>query len=173
VIADNATRWNLVYLIFERALKLRDVIDLMIKRSIKKKQNSLSHKDELLNDDWLILSRTAEILKLFYILVVRMQGRASRGGRGLLWKVLFTMEFLMGILESRAVEYGKDFNESKHRADPEILKCMDINLLDYKFLLIILKMAGINLIIIIILLTILLYILFPFFYIKLTNGDIL
>jgi hypothetical protein len=51
----------------------------------------------------------------------------------------FTMEFLMGILESRAVEYGKDFNESKHRADPEILKCMDINLLDYKFLLIYLK----------------------------------
>jgi hypothetical protein len=51
-----------------------------------------------------------------------MQNRVSRGGHDSLWKILPKMKFLIGILESKAVEYNKDFNEFKPRTDPEILK---------------------------------------------------
>ena len=131
IIFNNAIRWNLVYLIIKRVFKLRDAIDFMIKRSVEKKQKSLSKEDKFLNDDWIIFSRTAEILKPFYTFTVRMQSRASRGGRGSLWEVLPTLEFLMGILENKAVEYGKDLTEFRRRKDPETLKQIDIDLPDY------------------------------------------
>jgi hypothetical protein len=49
------------------------------------------------------------------------------------------MEFLIGILENKAVKYDKDLNKFKRRIDLEILKQIDINLSNYKFLLIYLK----------------------------------
>ena len=56
-----------------------------------------------------------------------------------MWEVIPTLEFLMGILENKAIEYGKDLTEFRQRADPQTLEQMDIDLPDHKHLLICLK----------------------------------
>ncbi len=45
----------------------------------------------------------------------------------------------MGILENKAVKYGKDLTEFRRKTDPETFKQIDINLPDYKYLLICFK----------------------------------
>jgi hypothetical protein len=49
------------------------------------------------------------------------------------------MEFLIDILENKAVKYSKDLNKFKRKIDSEIFEQMDIDLPDHKFLLTYLK----------------------------------
>ena len=107
-IQDNDTRWNSWFLMIRRALNLRDAIDLFIKRHVEKNKSSLSKLDELSNGDWDTIIRIKEILQPFYMLTKRTEGQARTGSYRALWEALLTMEYLLGTLEKRAVEYGAE-----------------------------------------------------------------
>jgi hypothetical protein len=141
VTQDNSTRWNSTYLMIERALKLRDTIDLFIKRAVEKpkKDAPLSRDDELSSDDWLVIARTCELLKPFYTTTIRLQSRAVNASHGALWETLPTIEFLLGFLESKAVEYGVNLETFKQRTSAEILATMDITLPSHENLLVAIK----------------------------------
>ena len=137
-IQDNDTRWNSWFLMIRRALNLRDAIDLFIKRHVEKNKSSLSKLDELSNGDWDTIIRIKEILQPFYMLTKRTEGQARTGSYGALWETLPTMEYLLGTLERRAVEYGAELMSWKQltvKIAPQIFKQMDITLADHKHIL--------------------------------------
>ncbi len=74
ITQDNLIRWNLTYLMIERAFKLRDTIDFFIKRAVEKSKKDVSFfcNDEFSSDDWLVIVRTYEFLKFFYITTIRL-----------------------------------------------------------------------------------------------------
>jgi hypothetical protein len=109
LIVDNATRWNSLYLMIERALKLRDRIDrfcidyadTMHGSSTKKAQtdDELAHllKNDTLNgDDWIALSEVVFILRPFYDLTKR-----AEGDRGVLSDYLTTLNKLLAHVRER------------------------------------------------------------------------
>ena len=137
-IQDNDTRWNSWYSMIGRALDLRDAIDLFIKRHIEKKDSSLSKQDELSSSDWDAITRMKEILEPFYMLTKRTEGRAEIGSYGALWEVLPTIEYLLGTLERKAVEYGAEIGSWKQltaKTAPQIFKQMDVTHADHKHIL--------------------------------------
>ena len=105
---DNATRWNSLYLIIERAIKLRDRIDLFClhhpdalhgkstkrPQSVEEQQHLLKH-DILSGDDWLALNEVIDILKLFYDLTKRAEGTKLSGERGVLSDYMITLNILL------------------------------------------------------------------------------
>lgn len=108
LVVDNATRWNSLYSIIERALLVRERIDSfciaeaesMHGSSIKKattndKRDSLLSNDTLTNDDWLALSEIKEILYKFYILTKRAEGSSMNSDRGVLADYMVTMNTLL------------------------------------------------------------------------------
>ena len=125
----------------ERALKLRDIIDLFIKRAVEKlkKNISFSRDDKFSSDDQLIIARTYELLKFFYIITIRLQSRAVKASYGVLQEILLTIEFLLGFLESKAVEYRVNLETFKQRISAEILAMMDITFLSHENLLVAIK----------------------------------
>jgi hypothetical protein len=105
---DNATRWNSLYLMIERAIKLKDRIDLfclyeadnMHGSSMKKaytpeeKERLLKH-DKLEKEDWDALNDVMAILKKFYDLTKRGEGTSLTGDRGILSNYMTTLNDLL------------------------------------------------------------------------------
>lgn len=54
LVADNETRWNSVFLMIERAIRLRESVDLYYIQSVAEK-DGLSQEDILTAEDWVIL----------------------------------------------------------------------------------------------------------------------
>ncbi len=142
VIQDNNTRWNSVFAMIQRALLLRDPLDLFIKRALEKpeKDKPLPQEDELSSHNWDILSRTAELLKPFNDQTIRLQSRAPHASHGSLWETVPTIEFLLSGLEEHAVRYGRD-DKSKKKVTKRALKQTDIDDSDHEHLLACIKNA--------------------------------
>jgi hypothetical protein len=114
LVVDNATRWNSLYLMIERAMKLRDRIDRfcidnadsMHGSSTKKAQtpheiDRLLKNDALSGEDWLALAEILSILKPFYDLTKRAEGNSLRSERGILSDYLTTLNKLIVHVKDR------------------------------------------------------------------------
>ncbi|KJZ79535.1 hypothetical protein HIM_01004 [Hirsutella minnesotensis 3608] len=119
LVVDNATRWNSLYLMIERAIKLRDRIDrfcidhaeFMHGSSNKKalsmeEQESLLKHDSLTADDWAVLTEIVAFLEKFYTLTKRAEGSKLSSDRGVLSDYLTTLNVLL----KHAREYRDDIN---------------------------------------------------------------
>lgn len=112
VIADNATRWNSVYKMIERALQLRDSIGLFSLRYSDPAYTKTPLQDRLGADDWEQLKIIMVLLKPFYQLTLHLEGRAKDGNRGAIWETLPSMDLLLAHLEAAKEEY--EFSEYSH-----------------------------------------------------------
>lgn len=104
LVSDNATRWNSLYSMIERALKLRQRIDLfcfehkdavhgksMKERATNADQDALLSKDILTSDDWSALAEALAILKPFYDLTKRAEGTKLTADRGTISDYMVTL----------------------------------------------------------------------------------
>jgi hypothetical protein len=107
LVVDNATRWNSLYLMIDRALKLKDRIDTFcvdnadeLHGALKdvpkdqRQQRSLSN-DVLKKDDWEALAEIKTILIKFWELSVRAEGTKIQGDRGVLSDYMTTLNTLL------------------------------------------------------------------------------
>jgi hypothetical protein len=105
---DNATRWNSLYLMIERAIKLKDRIDLFclhqadqMHGSSTKRATTADEKERLLKhdalekEDWDTLNDVMAILEPFYKLTIRAEGTTITGDRGILSNYLTTLNTLL------------------------------------------------------------------------------
>jgi hypothetical protein len=119
LVVDNATRWNSLYLMIERAIKLRDRIDRfcidhaesMHGSSNKKaqsmdEQESLLKHDSLTADDWAVLTEIVAFLEKFYALTKRAEGSKLSSDRGVLSDYMTTINVLL----KHAREYRDEIN---------------------------------------------------------------
>jgi hypothetical protein len=108
LVVDNATRWNSLYAIIERAMKLRDRIDRFcidnrdqMHRSRQEKAQTpedeahLLRNDVLDADDWRVLTETIMILEKFMVLTKRAKGTESGADRGILSDYMTTLNGLI------------------------------------------------------------------------------
>lgn len=109
LVIDNATRWNSLYSMIERSLKLRDRIDHFCinyadhmhgaearkrAQTDEEREQLLSH-DILTADDWHALSEVLAILKPFHDLTLRGEGSLADSSRGLLFDYMPTLNILL------------------------------------------------------------------------------
>jgi hypothetical protein len=81
VLVDGGIRWNSVYAMIERALKLRHAIDLFFLHYSHVGEGYDISGDNLNPQDWVDLGHFHAILKPFKDLIQRMEGRANKIGR--------------------------------------------------------------------------------------------
>jgi hypothetical protein len=74
---DNDTRWNSFFTSAERALKLKDPIDIYAQQMSREKDKNkrLPAENILTEDDWSVLSITLEILKPFKVLTKKFESK--------------------------------------------------------------------------------------------------
>jgi len=126
LVVDNATRWNSLYLMIDRALKLKNRIDsfcvdnadelhgaLKDIPQAERQARSLSN-DVLKKDDWEALLEIKTILEKFWQLSERAEGTKIQGDRGILSDYMTTLNGLLNHVR----EYRDDLNI---RADDEEL----------------------------------------------------
>ena len=80
VKADNDTRWNSIYLMILRAIKLKDIIDTFcrLSRTDEKPEKRIPEEDVLQHEDWLVLTEILEILKPYIEYTKYFEGREPR-----------------------------------------------------------------------------------------------
>ena len=115
LVADNATRWNSLYRMIQRAIQLKNQVDYFLiqhsasshssSRPGSEEERALKH-DLLTPEDWLLLVEMLEILKPFETLTTRMEGYGLKGERGCVWEYLTSLEFLMTKLEEKKQSYN-------------------------------------------------------------------
>jgi hAT family C-terminal dimerisation region len=119
LIADNATRWNSLYQMIERALKLRDRIDMYTfanrgschgskQRGVgltAAKQETLLQNDLLTEDDWLTLNEIMQILKPFYDYTLYSEAKSDTAHRGTLSEYIILLNKLTEIMRRKRDEY--------------------------------------------------------------------
>jgi len=114
---DNATRWNSLYSMIERALKLRDRItrycdenenemhgpkEKASRTTPADEQQKLLKHDKLTSDDWKVLQEILNILKPFYTFTKRAEGKGHSADRGVVSEYLVTLnELLLHIRTAR------------------------------------------------------------------------
>lgn len=118
LLSDNATRWNSLYLMIERAIKLRDRIDRFcidhadsMHGSTKKAQTNLEKEqllknDTLSGDDWKALAEVMDILKKFYDLTKRAEGTKLSSDRGVLSDYMATLNELLNHVRELRDDYN-------------------------------------------------------------------
>ncbi|KAM4063327.1 transposase-like protein [Hirsutella rhossiliensis] len=105
------TRWNSIYMMINRALELRNAIELYQSRWQKPKNDPV-HRDLTKNflgaADWAELECFHNFLKPFYVLAKTMEGNANNasaeGGHGAVWETLKTMDYLFVKFKQAAEE---------------------------------------------------------------------
>ncbi|EAQ91904.1 hypothetical protein CHGG_00139 [Chaetomium globosum CBS 148.51] len=82
LVADNDTRWNSVYLMIERALRLRFQIDWFCQWSLEEKdaKRRLPSEDRLDTEDWVLLTNIKAILEPVHRITRTFEGHAPRFG---------------------------------------------------------------------------------------------
>ena len=78
---NNATRWNNVFLIFNRALKKTATIKVFIIKNQSEKdiKKRLPKEDILITEDWRVLAEIKIILEPFYKQTIHLQSQAEDG----------------------------------------------------------------------------------------------
>ena len=107
LVVDNATRWNSLFLMIDRALKLKDRIDSFcvdhadaLHGALKdvpaeERAQRLLSKDILKKEDWEALLEVKAILTKFWELSVRAEGTKIQGDRGVLSDYMTTLNDLL------------------------------------------------------------------------------
>jgi hypothetical protein len=72
---------------------------------VRKGETCLPQEDRLTQEDWLVLRKSAEILKPIYEHTMRFQSRAKQGHHGAIWGVLPSMELILQHLEGLKERY--------------------------------------------------------------------
>lgn len=110
LVIDNATRWNSLYSMIERALNLREKLTRFVESNenelhgskkkagqnytIEERKYLLKH-DKLDGDDWKVLKETMVILKPFYTYTKRAEGKDTSSDRGVLSDYIVTLNTLL------------------------------------------------------------------------------
>jgi hypothetical protein len=137
LVVDNATRWNSLYAMIERAIKLRDRIDRFcidnsdqMHGSRQEKVKTLEDREHLLRndvldaDDWRVLAETMSILEKFMKLTKRAEGTESGGGRGILSDYMTTLNSLIDHVR----KHRDDINARTSDGDETVSSSSDIHL---------------------------------------------
>ena len=74
VILNNTTRWNSIYNLIKRGLKLKNRIRLFCSD-----YSDYLHEDSLSEDDWNYLTKIVEGLRPFYKATLVLEGNAGQG----------------------------------------------------------------------------------------------
>ncbi|KAG7403623.1 putative AC transposase [Fusarium oxysporum f. sp. rapae] len=113
VKVDNDTRWNSVYLMVHRALRLRDIIDVFCKLSLldPKEEKRVSAEDVLSCEDWVVLAEIIEILQPYLTYTKHFEGRAPRFA-----EVIPTMYLLKDHLSEMRQRYSSNLIPAPYRA---------------------------------------------------------
>ena len=142
LIVDNATRWNSLYLMIDRSLKLRDRIERFcsdhqneMHGSSKKRatssaadQASLLRNDKLESDDWMALAEVHHFLEPFYKLTLRAEGSKLEGDRGALSDYMTTLQLLLDhTRQSRDEFIARDENPETSSDTIQFLRACAVN----------------------------------------------
>ena len=111
VVADNATRWNSVYLMVDRAIKKQTQIDRYIEYALLGTGSKrLAYEDKLTVEDWQILRETHRILEPFYKQTIRLQSRASTSNRGAAWEAYPSCDYLLKHILTERQKFSIEVN---------------------------------------------------------------
>lgn len=118
LVVDNATRWNSLYSMVQRALLLRDrIVSFCIANaevmhgSLARKarvEEDLAHllKNDALNaEDWIALTEVANILQIFFTLTKRAESSKSTAERGVLADYMTTLNILLDHVRNLRDDY--------------------------------------------------------------------
>ena len=114
VVTDNTTRWNSTYLAIHRALKLQDRLKVFLIQNVEELE-----EDTLSEDDWQRLIDIDRILKPFQSVTKHLEGYATDGQHGSVWKALPAIESLIGHLD----EMKKIYTQQSH---PELATSINL-----------------------------------------------
>jgi hypothetical protein len=90
----------------QRALEKRQEIDEFVQvLDVRRGETGLPREDRLSHEDWLVLEKSAKILKPIYEHSMRFQSRTQQGHHGAIWEVLPSMEMILQHLEGLKEEY--------------------------------------------------------------------
>jgi hypothetical protein len=96
---DTGVRWNSVFKMIRRALKLEQALTLYCARWQRPKDSQYNLKDDILDQqDWEELRHFKELLKPFYIVTQRLEGYGNEGSYGVVWEVLPAFDYLFNKL---------------------------------------------------------------------------
>jgi hypothetical protein len=95
LVADNETRWNSVFLMVERAIRLRESVHLYCMQSVG---DGLSQEDALVPEDWFVLTEIRSILKPFATVTTSFEGNGEPTLPGVPYALYFLRSKLMGFL---------------------------------------------------------------------------
>ena len=108
VIRNNSTRWNLTYLMIQRALLLQSTIRIYTMTCVEKRgvnvDKAMKKLKQLSDQDWEDLADLAKALQPFHQATKRLEGIA-KSGYGSLWECLPVMEYLLTDLEAQVPAY--------------------------------------------------------------------
>jgi hypothetical protein len=114
VLVDGGIRWNSVYAMIERALKLHNAIDLFFLNYSHIGEGYNISQDLLTPQDWIDLEHFLDILKPFKDLTKRMEGRANKAGlegsHGSLYETIESLDVLFKKLQE-AGKFADDHPE--------------------------------------------------------------
>lgn len=126
LLNDGGIRWNAAYLMIQRALKLKDAINLYVSpivhantRQPAKLQSSLA-EDQLQQEDWDELHQYQLILQHFYEHTKRTEGIAKQGSYGALWEVVVALTALEAHLRGWQEKLQAD-----ETANPNLVRAID------------------------------------------------
>ena len=103
LVTNGGIRWNSTHDMIQRALQLRDALDLYQSHYRYDKQHPTLY-DELTNDDRLELSELKELLKPMADSSREIQANSAYGSQGALWQNLSVVDYLMSKLERKKQE---------------------------------------------------------------------
>ncbi|KAG7425000.1 hypothetical protein Forpi1262_v014159 [Fusarium oxysporum f. sp. raphani] len=100
---DGGIRWNSTFSMLERALKLRNAIELFCAQWERDADYDLS-QDFLKRSDWEEIQRFVALLKPFKDATLELEGHAIHGNYGALWQALEMMDILDGLLQEEKLQ---------------------------------------------------------------------
>jgi len=113
VIQNNTTRWNSTYIMLNRALELKDQIQVYVNNCLAKRDSKGQIADkpihkiaQLSEEDWLSLRALKDALQPFHEATMLLQSNSKEGFYGFLWECLPVIEWLMQTLENATNSNG-------------------------------------------------------------------
>ncbi|TKA39987.1 hypothetical protein B0A49_13726, partial [Cryomyces minteri] len=96
---NGGIRWNSTHDMIERALQLKDAIDLYVNHAKQVLETADIVRDELTLEDWQELTELRDLLQPMKETTKRLEGNAHTGAYGALWESLGALDFLLDHLE--------------------------------------------------------------------------
>jgi len=129
LVTDNATRWNSLYAMINRALKLRERIDSYCVTNasalhgalktvpLDQRKDRLLKNDILTGDDWEALIEVKAILSKFYDFTMRAEGTKLQGDRGVLSDYMTTLNSLLNHVRAYRADLDTRADDSELSTD--------------------------------------------------------